>query len=146
MKSVITDKHIGIKDEGRGFSGGIRFREVRHLAKNEIKERHKKAKKDKQIKVPCYEPGDRVVLVSETYKKDRTYHLIEVLDFSENTYREYGFGYYGILLKTTDPKLLDRIGRLIRFSEQPSGAWDSSLVPAHVLEEGVKWLKAIDSL
>lgn len=141
MQSPLTDKHVGIRTNQWGL-GDSCFSEIRHKAQNEIVERRKKAKRSKQVKVPCYEVGDRVVIVSGAWKKVRHYDYVEVIDFAERD-RFDGFFYYGILLNTTSLERVSRIGRIVRFAEQKSGIWDSVGIPANVPYESVIWKKEL---
>jgi hypothetical protein len=133
QNSPVTEKKvIGVPEDS--YAG------ARHLATVEEKERwKKKSHKDKDAKVPVFKIGERVVCADRAFRKDgaRYYCCIEVIDFVELKFE--GFKYYGILRRTTNDKLNDRIGRIITFSES-ANTWSHTLIPANVAEDAVKWL------
>jgi hypothetical protein len=128
MKAPITDTTLGIKPDSFG-----KFRDVRQKAQDEYIERAKKRKKDPTIPVPKYKIGDKIV-VSEGFKK-KEYYLIEVVDFQLAYNHE--FFYFGILLKTTDSTVLDRVGRLIKSGDH--GYYSMPRIE-NIPPESVKWL------
>jgi hypothetical protein len=126
MKSPITDTTLGIKPEH-----SIKFRDVRSKARDEYIERAKKKKKDPRILLPSHKIGDLVV-ISERFN-DKTYHLIEIIDFVK---RRDSFSYFGIIQKSTDPKMQDRIGRLIQ-----TNCYYSSSYIENIPIDSIKWTK-----
>jgi len=130
MKSPITDKTLGVN-----AAMSEKFREVRAKAQDEYVERCKKKKKKPIVitPIPAHYVGDRIVLVDEG--KIRQYTLMEVIDFCENWTAH--FVYYGIILKTTDPEMLDRIGRITH--ENKYGYCRASK-SENIPEDSIKWL------
>lgn len=131
MKSPITDKTLGIN---KPYGSDVKFRDVRKKAKLEEEMRHKKAKRDKKLKFPKFKMGDEIVLTSGWSKQH--FHLVEIIDFEEK-YSPGSFGYFAILKKTTDPKLVNRIGRLIWFME--GSWWRTDYCPANVENKNIRW-------
>ena len=124
-----TDKTLGIKKDWEYD----RFRDVRKKAKLEEEMRYKKARKDKKVKFPKFKIGDEVVLSSGWDKTH--FHLVAIID-CENS-RHDSFSYYGIVKRTTDPKLTDRIGRLLKFNE--ANWWRTDYAPANIDNQSIKW-------
>jgi hypothetical protein len=133
MKSTNTDKHLGLKNR-MGIDD--KFKAIRHKAQHEFQQRKSSNKKKKQVPLPCYEVGDKVVLAKE--RKSRHYTYVEVLDFKEDMNKT--FRYFAIILKVTDKKSLDRIGRLCTFRED-GWAWWGDGNPANVIADGIKWIE-----
>jgi hypothetical protein len=129
MKSPITDKTLGL---GKPYDQ-TRFRDIRKKAKLEEEMRYKKAKRDKAIKVPKFKIGDEIVLTSGW--KSQQFHLVEIIDLDERYSKD--FSYFAILKKTTDPKLVNRIGRLLTFME--GGWWRTDYCPANVENKNIRW-------
>lgn len=105
MKSPITDKTLGVHvDHERTFA------DLRKKASDEYVERAKRRKKDKAIPLPTHKIGEQVVVSHWFHGK--SYSLIDIIDF----HYEYSnrFSYFGIILKTTNKELKDRIGRLYK--------------------------------
>jgi hypothetical protein len=128
-KSPITDKTLAIPH----FSEADRFAEVRSKAKREWEDRHIKAKRNRKDPVPEYRIDQEIVLAKGYYKGNREYVLIRVLDFEET---DRSFIYYGLVLKVTEKKMLDRVGRLI----STSGSW-FGYYPANVTPDKIKWVE-----
>jgi len=126
----ITDKSLGL---GKPW-GDSKFRDVRKKAKLDEEMRYKKPKRDKKEKFPKFKIGDEIVLTGG-WDKQQQFHLVEVIDFVEK-YSE-SFAYFAILRKTTDPKLVHRIGRLIYFME--GGWWRTDFCPANVENKNIRW-------
>lgn len=125
MQNPITDTHLGID------SNADRFSEVRQRAKEDYTFR--KAKRNKQEKLPRYKEGERVVLSHYTKGGSKKYVLVEIVDFNPG---RFIWDYYGIVLKST-VKDYDRIGRLLYFNND---VWpDFNWAPANVPEDAVKW-------
>jgi hypothetical protein len=106
QKSPTTDKALGID------TVADRFNKVRQRARDEYVMRGKRRKKDKTVLLPSHKVGEQIV-VTGGILSDVYYHLIEVVDFEFDKLWKR-FDYYGIMLKTTNKKFLDRIGRLIK--------------------------------
>jgi hypothetical protein len=132
MKAPVTNKSLGIN---KPYGSDVKFRDVRAKAKNEEEMRHKKAKRDRTIKLPKFKIGDEIVLNSVW--SSLHFHLAEVIDIDEGQNRNRGFYYFAILKKTTDPQLVKRIGRLIYFSE--GGWWRTDFCPANVENKHIRW-------
>jgi hypothetical protein len=131
MKAPLTDRTLGIPHH---FDSSMdRFKDFRKKAKDEEVALKKKSKRDKKVRVPKYEIGQDVVLATGSGK--RHYHLAEVVDWDEE--RWGGFTYFGILKKTTDQRKVNRLGRLLIFSER--SWWSSGYSPANVEDKGIKW-------
>jgi hypothetical protein len=138
MQNVVTEKHTGIVHDYNHEKYG----DVRHKAMNEYIERKNKARKDKTVKVPKYHPG-QIVLACEQGSggKKKCYMVYEIVDFRHEVYR-HEFTYFGILLKATDHKMLERVGRLDSVNET---VWYFSS-HKHIIEEynektdSIKWL------
>jgi hypothetical protein len=126
MQNPITDTHLGID------SNSDKFSQVRQRAKDDYIFR--KAKRNKQEKLPSYKVGERVVLSHYTKGGNKKYVLVEVVDFNSG---RFIWDYYGIVLKST-VKDFDRIGRLLAFNNDtwPHFNWS----PANVSEDNIKWL------
>ena len=129
MKSPITDKSLGVV-----LDHETKFADVRSKAHEEYVERKRKYKRDKTIKIPNYKVGDLVVLVI-SHSKDRQYLLAKVIDWYENQY--YEFEYYAIIQKVTNPKELNRIGRITHFTERRSWFGHEAVV---VEDKLIKWI------
>ena len=130
-QNPVTQKHLGILPDTWSDQT---FADVRHKAHNDYVERKKKAKRNKQVKVPKFYPSDLVVSSNGSFR-DTNYCLYEVIDFEE-TYND--FTYFGILLMTTDRKLLPRIGRI---REVRSGWLRSDHIKKYEPKEcKIKWL------
>lgn len=74
-------------------------------------------KREKKEPRPEFRIGDLVVTDNgKTYKRrQRNYNLIKIVDIEEDTYSKPPvFNYYGIVMKTTNPDMLHRIGRLFK--------------------------------
>ena len=129
MQNPVTDKDLLIPHTGHDD----KFRDIRAKAKKEEKERRLKTRRDKSKRalVPKYSVGEEVVLTTGYAK--RYYYLVEVIDFEERS----GFKYYGILKRTTDPERMDRIGRLVDFTD---AGWFREIYPANVANEKIKWI------
>lgn len=134
MKSPTKDQDLGLK-----VTYEKKFNDIKQRAKEEERTLRNK-KKEKKEKEPKFKVEDQVVVTRTTYRSsNRFYHLIEVLDI----FSDYiSFNYYGILLKTTDKNMLNRIGRLIEFTERDVSY---SYCPANVEPESIKWID-IESL
>lgn len=130
-KSPVTDKHLGVTVRGYDIQS---FSEVRSKAKEELEERYIKQKRNKAIRLPMFNIDDEIVISHDYFRDNRYYTLIKVLDF-DLTDRWY-CTYYGIILKTTDKDLKNRIGRLIKFSEKTAYFHYSY---ANIKPEDVKW-------
>jgi len=107
MKAPNTDKTLGITKDW----GDEKFRAVRHRAKYEEEDRHKKARRNKKEKSSELEfKIDDLVVVSQGYS-NRHYFLLQVIDY--NPIEEI---FFGVLRNTTDPKYFEKmIGHLIMF-------------------------------
>lgn len=134
QKSPLTDKHLGVTTRGYDVTS---FSEIRQKAKEELEERYKKVKKDKSLKLPRFNIGDEVVITSSYFNKNKLYTLAKVIDWEEERWNT--FYYYGIIVKTTDKELRNRVGRLIKFSDEQRYFNHSY---ANVNPEDVKWENA----
>lgn len=132
-KSPDTERDIGITAQV-----GEKFSDLRHKALLEEKERHGKARRDKQEVVPKFRVGERVVVAKDSTSNSRGYMLIEVLDLRTSGRKD--FLYYGLVLKVSSEKNLSRLGRLSHFNDS-GNRWGGDLIPANVHEDGVKWLE-----
>ena len=128
-KSPMTDKTLGIAH----FSDADRFAEVRSRAKKEWEDRHIKAKRNRRDPVPQYRIDEEIVIAEGYFKDTREYVLIKIIDFEKSN---KSFVYFGIVLKVTNKKILDRIGRLIC----TDASWFGHH-PANVSPEKIKWVK-----
>lgn len=131
QKSPVTEKDvIGIPEES--------YADARHLAHTDEKARwKKKAKKEKDVKMPLHKVGELVVCTERGWPSKKYYYLVEIVDFNDAD-RWEGFEYYGILRKTTNEKLGHRIGRFVMFNEN-TNSWHRELVVANVPKESIKW-------
>ena len=131
MKAPITDKSLGIN---KPYGSDAKFRDVRKKAKMDEVDRHKKFKRTKGIKpkLPKFKIGDEIVLTSGW--SSQQFHLAEIIDVDV---KFSGFNYFAILKKTTDPKLMYRIGRLLSFTE--SNWWRTDYAPANVENKNIRW-------
>ena len=135
MQNPVTQKHLGILPDTWSDQT---FADVRQRAQNDYIERKYKAKRDKQVKVPKFYPGD-IVVTNSGSSHDRHYFLYEVIDFEE-TFSD--FTYYGILLKTTERRLLGRIGHI---REIRSGWLRSDHIQKYEPKEcKIKWLETTE--
>jgi hypothetical protein len=134
VKSPVKDIDVGIPPNDWSDSTIKKYRDVRHKATNEYRERVQKVrtKKDKTVVLPKYKPGDEVVLGGGF--KARHYHLVEVIDFENSTFNDR---YFALLKRTTDKELQNRIGRLVTFHEK--GSFLSLGSPIDVPKEKIKW-------
>lgn len=94
--------------------------------------KYRKSKRNRQEKLPKYKVDDEFV-ASNYSSSNKIYCLVKVIDFYEKADE---FSYFCILLKTTDRKMEDRIGRIVEVSER---SWFWGLTPAKVTKEGIKW-------
>lgn len=113
QKSPVTDKHLGVSTKGYDIQS---FSELRQKAKEELNDRYIKAKRNKALKLPLFKVDDELVIANDYFKDSKYYTLVKVLDFDLTD--KWYCTYYGIILKTTDKNLKNRIGRLIKFSER----------------------------
>lgn len=127
MQNPITDTHLGID------SNADKFSQVRQRAKDDYIFR--KAKRNKQEKLPRYKVGERVVLSHYTKGGNKKYILVDIVDFNSG---RFVYDYYGIILKSS-VKDFDRIGRLIFFNGGTS--WNFNWSPANIPEDAVKWIE-----
>ena len=131
-KSPLTEKHLGIT-----YDSHEHFADVRQRARDDWEDRHIKAKRNKKDPIPEYRIDQEIVIARGRYHTDaREYVLIKIIDFEQGDDR---FKYYGIVLKVTDRKILDRVGRLIC----TSGHW-FGYFPANVVPDKIKWLEEQD--
>jgi hypothetical protein len=131
QKSPVTDKHLGVTVRGYDTHS---FSELRRKAKEELTERYTKYKRNKAIRVPLFKVDEEVVITHDYFKSRKGYTLVQILDF-ELTDKWY-CAYYGIILKTTDSDLKNRVGRLIKFAEKKAYFQYSY---ANIKPEDVKW-------
>ena len=136
QQSPLKDKDLGIQISGSYDE--IKFADVRQKAKEEYIQRKTKHKKDKTTPVPETSPGKIVVTTKVGYKSPTHYHLFEVVDFI-HLYDDK-FEYFGILLKTTDKKSVNRIGRLGTFGGLEH-YWSSGSQLTKLTEDKIKWLE-----
>ena len=135
MKSPVKDIDVGIPPNDWNDSLTKKYRDVRHKAINEYKECKHKSKKNKEVKVPRYKPGD--IVVASSGLKTRDYFLIELIDFDfDNRSMDE---YFGILRKTTDSSYYNRIGRLITCGER---AWRMNIIP-NITDKDIKWFENV---
>lgn len=132
----ITEKHIGVL---RDNWDGEKFSDVRHKAQNEFLERKLKAKRNKnkkeQINVPKLYPGKSYIIAKKSRSGTIYYYHCEVVDFYEDKYGN--FVYYTILLKTTNKKSIQRIGRLYRLLD---AAYEKSFAISKLSYNSIDWL------
>lgn len=127
-----TDKTVQVK---KSYSKE-KFRDIRSKAKEVEEVSYKKRNKNKREKIPEYKIGQKVIISTGMQKRDYCY--VEVIDFME---KHDSFSYFCIIEKTTDRKLLDRIGRLFLFDERNS-FFSSYWSPAKVSsEKGIRWIE-----
>jgi hypothetical protein len=131
QKSPTTDKHLGVTTRGYDVQS---FSELRMKAKEELETRYKKAKRDKTMKLPRFVMDDELVVTTDHFRQNKYYTLVKVVDWEVERYNN--FLYYGIVLKTTSKELKNRIGRLIKFSDEKRYFVYSY---ANVNPEDVKW-------
>ncbi len=140
QKSPLTDRDIGL------IVGGfdeVKFADIRHKALKEYVNIKKKRKKDKTTPIPEAWPGKQVVATQMSYKsRNYYYYLYEIVDFE--LYNNVEFKYFGILIKTTDKKALNRIGRLsVLDSEFLHWSWNLKISKNN--PEDIKWLEETDA-
>jgi len=123
QQSPITNKSVGLPKAEK-------FRDVRAKAKEE--EFIRKSKRNKRENLPKYSVGD-VVVITQGLSNKREYILAEIIDFESED--GIGFEYYGIVLNITSKKCHNRLGRLIKFSENRWFGWQ----PANVENKNIKW-------
>jgi hypothetical protein len=129
MKSPNTDKTLLIQKD---YGPEEKFREVRHRARDEEIDRHKKMRRDKkkESQEPRYKIDELVVLLQGWQK--RYYYLVQVIDY-DPIRKEY----FGILRNTTDPEYFEQmIGHLMVFYGQ--GYYSRSQV-LNVPPDSIKW-------
>lgn len=127
---TITDKNIGIPHDGE------KFRDVKNRAKEE--EFIRKTRKDSKQADPPYKIDDEVVLTNVGVGKTRHYMLVKIVDMDVSRGSINDFEYFAIILKLTDPELVNRLGRLTIFSTRKwLIGWNYS--PANVKDENIKW-------
>ena len=126
-KAPLTEKRLGIT-----YDSHEHFSDVRSRAKREWEDRHIKAKRNRKDPIPEYKIDQEIVIVKGYCKNNRDYVLIKIIDFEESN---RSFIYYGIVLKITDKKMEDRIGRLVC----TTGTW-FGYTPANVVPDKIKWI------
>ena len=134
-KSPDTERDIGII-----ACCDDKFRDLRHKALLDEKERHIKAKRNRQEVVPKFKIGERVVIATDASRDTRGYILVEILDFGTD-WRDH-LVYYGLVLKVSGEKHLPRLGRLAHFKDNGNW-WGGDRIPANVHEDGVKWMENV---
>lgn len=127
-RSSITTKDLGITNEGHAS----KFREVRTKAWDEYIETKKISKRNKQLKVPKYKIDDILLVNSQYWNKTIDYTLLQIVDFYESS--RGSFRYFGIVLKVTDRKKMNRIGRLYQIEE-----YSDSVRVYKEQENKIKW-------
>jgi hypothetical protein len=141
-KSPVKDIDLNIPP--RNYGPEEKFRQLRHRAKEVEQDRHKKTRRDKKKgKDYKYKIGDVFVACVEHHAFPQFY-LVEVFDVIEDRPRKYGEprrAYYCILQRTTDPDLMNRIGRLVTVEERDCNWWPGGkLTDANVENKNIKWL------
>jgi len=131
MKAPITDKTLGV-NVSRG--NDEKFAGVRQKARDEYVERCKRRKKDKKVAVPAHKPGELVVTGSGRWHDYRGFMLVEIVDYTQAHSNE--FEYYGIVMRVSNKKHADRIGRLTSL-----GRWFSPEI-INVPPDSIKWMEA----
>jgi len=139
QKSPVTDRDVGLMV---GRSNEVKFSDIRHKALKEYINIKKKRKKDKTIPIPEAYPGEQIVTSRTKYKSNTHYFLCEIVDFE--LFSGTNFRYFGILIKTTDKKSLERIGRLCIVYDS-STSWDWKLKISKNKPEDIKWLEETDA-
>ena len=144
QKSPTNDKSLGIVVNHENS-----FAELRQRAMNEYIDRKKSIKKKK--KEPDEEillcPDSKVVLINESFKDTRSYLLVEIVDFFEETDsfwygKEIHFHYFGLVLAVSDEKMKKRIGHLTEFDTRERNSWISGLRYSKLKEKDVKpWIR-----
>lgn len=139
-KSPTTDRHIDV-----ALTSDIKFRDIRNRAKKEEKERTRHSKKykkkvEKEDIEPKYKIDDLVVIASGMFDKRRMYGLTKIVDIQKSR-RRRSVEYFGILLKTTDSDLIDRIGGLISFEQGDMYRWSWAYETIDVSPDSIKWLE-----
>ena len=132
QQSPLTDKDFGFIIDHE-----TKFADIRHKALKEYINRKVKRKKDKITPVPEVSPGKQIITTQSGYRSDTQYYLYEVIDFCLNYHDS--FEYFGILLKTTDKRHLDRIGRIDSFSAGHN--WSLSKKITKITSDKIKWLE-----
>jgi len=130
MKSPVTDKTLCIRPD---WGPDEKFRLVRHRAKDEEVDRHRKARRGKR-KQPYQQEFkiDDLVVASHGFS-NRHYFLLQVIDY--NPIEEI---FFGILRNTTDPEYFEKmIGHLIMFyGHQHWSGFEVQKVPP----DSIKWV------
>lgn len=136
-KSPTTDKHLDI-----ALTSDIKFRDVRNKAKKDEKERlrsKKKKKVEKEELIPKYKIDDIVVIASGMFDRKRMYGLAKIIDIQRSK-RRNNIEYFGILLKTTDPDHLNRLGGLVSFEQGDMYRWSWTYETIAISPDSIKWL------
>lgn len=139
-KSPTTDKHLDIT-----LTSDIKFRDIRNKSKKEEKERsrpkRKKKKKEKEESIPKFNIDDTVIVCSGMFDSKRRYGMVKIVDIQKSPRRDT-FEYFGVLLKTTDPDYIDRLGGLICFDQGDQFRWswmyETTSIPPDT--DSIKWL------
>jgi len=140
-KSPTTDKHLDIS-----LTSDIKFRDIRNRAKKDENERlrsKKKKKLEKEEIEPKHKIDDIVVIASGMFDKRRMYGLTKIIDIQKSR-RKRTVEYFGILLKTTDPDLLDRIGGLISFEQGDMYRWSWAYETINIQPDAINWIDKND--
>jgi len=141
--NAVTQKHLGVIPSTWGEHEG-KFRELRHLAHSEYIERKQKVKRNKKEKVPKYHPGQIVVVCREASGNNRQYALCEIIDFEQDNIGS-DFEYYAIILKTTEHKMISRVGRLIKI--QATWFHREKIISEYKEEDcKIKWIESQENL
>lgn len=137
-KSPTTDRHLDV-----ALTSDIKFRDVRNRAKKDEKERlkskSKKKKTEKEDIEPKYKIDDLVVIASGMFDNKRMYGLTKIIDIQKSK-RRSNIEYFGILLKTTDPDHLSRIGGLVSFEQGDMYRWSWAYETINISPDSIKWL------
>ena len=134
-----TDKTFQVQGEGAGW-GSSRFSDFRQKSLDSLRERNLKTKPKRKIigkpeTKPEYIPGD-IVIISSDSKNARCYKLVEIIDVDYSC--TYKVSYYGIILKVTDGKDIEGIGRICSFDES-GHSWSAGTIVKGIKEENIKW-------
>lgn len=130
-KSPLTIKSLGAVKHSASVRRKVEEEEEKNVRKN-------KRKKEKELtKVPTYKVGDRVVLSTSGYNRNKEYMLAEVIDYSSHRWEAYV--YYGIVLAVTDEEKSSRIDRLTHFSEKRYVFFDTGYTVEPVSKGSIKW-------
>ena len=128
MQSPITDIDMGIAHES-----DTKFRDVRQKATDEIRNLHKSKKKKSGTEFILYDIGTLVVASSHRRSNNKSYILVEIIDFDVSKRN-----YFGIVRKASFD--YERVGRMVIVD--PMFGWSFHWKIENLQEKDIRWAES----